>query len=71
MLLRIPDFPVHYRGLLWDSSSQMANVFLVWTDSQTDIFVYQAERLTGEKVQNLQFQQPITDFIKYKCNQTQ
>lgn len=51
MLLRIPDFPVHYRGLLWDSSSQMANVFLVWTDSQTDIFVYQAERLTGEKFQ--------------------
>lgn len=47
MLLRIPDFPVHQRGLLWESASRTSNVFIAWNDTKLDIFVYHSERLTG------------------------
>lgn len=47
MLLRIPDFPVHQRGLLWESVSRTSNVFIVWNEEKLDVFVYHSERLTG------------------------
>lgn len=50
MLLRIPDFPVHQRGLLWESASRTSNVFIAWNDAKLDIFVYHSERLTGLSV---------------------
>ncbi|KZS07049.1 Outer segment 6 [Daphnia magna] len=47
ILLRIPDFPVHHRGLLWESASQINHVFVAWSDEKLDVYVYHAERLTG------------------------
>ncbi|EFX73748.1 hypothetical protein DAPPUDRAFT_324995 [Daphnia pulex] len=47
ILLRIPDFPVHHRGLLWESASRISHVFVAWSDEKLDVFVYHAERLTG------------------------
>lgn len=46
-MLRIPDFPVHHRGLLWESASQINHVFVAWSDEKLDVYVYHAERLTG------------------------
>lgn len=47
ILLRIPDFPVHHRGLLWESASRTNNIFVTWSEEKADVFVYHAERLTG------------------------
>jgi len=46
--LRIPEFPTQTRGVLWESSSRSANVFMAWSTEQMDVYVYHPERLSGK-----------------------
>lgn len=48
---------MHHRGLVWESASRISNIFVAWSDEKLDVFVYHAERLTGEKCSQL------SDFI--------
>ena len=46
-MLRIPDFPVHHRGVVWESGRRGCNVFVAWNDEKCDVFVFHQERLSG------------------------